>query len=174
LVVLTAALSSLNSGLYSTGRILRSMSLSGSAPKFTGVMNRGGVPYGGILLTAGFGVAGVVLNAKMPEDAFELVLNFASIGIIGTWAMIMVCSLLFVRRAKEGKLVRPSYQLPWAPYTQIVTLGFLAAVLVLMWMDGGVGRTTVNCLPLVAAALVGGWFLVRGRVRATAGDHKEG
>ncbi|MEV5973207.1 amino acid permease [Streptomyces sp. NPDC051921] len=173
LVVLTAALSSLNSGLYSTGRILRSMSLAGSAPKFTGVMNKGGVPYGGILLTAGFGVAGVVLNARMPEDAFELVLNFASIGIIGTWAMIMICSLFFVRRAKEGKLVRPSYQLPWAPYTQIVTLGFLAAVLVLMWMDGGVGRTTVNCLPLVAAALVGGWFLVRGRVRATAGDRQE-
>ncbi|MEU8617942.1 amino acid permease [Streptomyces sp. NPDC048623] len=169
LVVLTAALSSLNSGLYSTGRILRSMSLAGSAPRFTGVMNRGGVPYGGILLTAGFGVLGVILNARMPEDAFELVLNFASIGIIGTWAMIMVCSLLFVRRAKQGKLVRPSYQLPWAPYTQIVTLLFLGSVLVLMWMDGGVGRTTVACLPLIAAALVGGWFLVRGRVRAAQG-----
>lgn len=47
LVVLTAALSSLNSGLlYSTGRILRSMALSGSAPKFTGRMNKGQVPYG--------------------------------------------------------------------------------------------------------------------------------
>ncbi|MFC9488664.1 amino acid permease [Streptomyces hydrogenans] len=168
LVVLTAALSSLNSGLYSTGRILRSMSLAGSAPKFTGVMNKGGVPYGGILLTAGFGVAGVLLNFVMPEDAFELVLNFASIGIIGTWAMIMVRSLLFVRRAEQGKLVRPAYRLPWAPYTQIVTLVFLASVVVLMWMDGGIGRTTVNCLPLIAAALVGGWFLVRGRVRRTA------
>ncbi len=169
LVVLTAALSSLNSGLYSTGRILRSMSLAGSAPKFTGVMNKGGVPYGGILLTAGFGVVGVVLNARMPEDAFELVLNFASIGIIGTWAMIMVCSLLFVRRAKQGVLARPAYRLPWAPYTQIVTLVFLGSVLVLMWMDGGIGRTTVNCLPLIGAALVGGWFLVRRRVRETAG-----
>ena len=34
-VVLTAALSSLNAGLYSTGRILRSMSMNGSAPQFT-------------------------------------------------------------------------------------------------------------------------------------------
>ncbi len=33
LVVLTAALSSLNAGLYSTGRILRSMSVAGSAPE---------------------------------------------------------------------------------------------------------------------------------------------
>lgn len=33
IVVLTAALSSLNSGLYSTGRILRSLAMGGSAPK---------------------------------------------------------------------------------------------------------------------------------------------
>ncbi|WP_371502024.1 amino acid permease [Kitasatospora sp. NBC_00374] len=173
LVVLTAALSSLNSGLYSTGRILRSMSMSGSAPRFTGVMNKGGVPYGGILLTAGFGVLGVVLNYVMPGEAFELVVNFASIGILGTWAMIMVCSLLFWRRAEDGRVTRPGYRLPWAPYTQIVTLCFLAAVVVLMWLDGGVGRTTVACLPLIAAALVGGWFLVRGRVRATAEAHRD-
>ncbi|MER6995967.1 amino acid permease [Streptomyces sp. NPDC000410] len=168
LVVLTAALSSLNSGLYSTGRILRSMSMSGSAPKFTGVMNRGGVPYGGILLTAAFGVVGVVLNKYMPDDAFELVLNVASIGIIGTWGMIMVCSLLFWQRSKDGRVTRPSYQLPWAPYTQIVTLLFLGSVLVLMWMDGGISRTTVNLLPLIAAALVGGWFVVRKRVKKIA------
>ncbi|MFF3690828.1 amino acid permease [Streptomyces sp. NPDC002187] len=168
LVVLTAALSSLNSGLYSTGRILRSMSMSGSAPRFTGVMNKGGVPYGGILLTAAFGIVGVVLNKVMPGDAFELVLNFASIGIIGTWGMIMVCSLLFWHRSKDGRVTRPGYQLPWAPYTQITTLVFLASVLVLMWMDGGISRTTVNCLPVIAAALVGGWYLVRGRVRRMA------
>ncbi|UUN25965.1 amino acid permease [Streptomyces sp. FIT100] len=172
LVVLTAALSSLNSGLYSTGRILRSMSVSGSAPKFTGVMNKGGVPYGGILLTAGFGVVGVFLNYVMPGDAFELVLNFASIGIIGTWGMIMVCSLLFWHRSKDGRVTRPGYRLPWAPYTQIVTLVFLASVLVLMWMDGGIGRTTVNCLPLIGLALVGGWYVVRKRVGRIAADRE--
>ncbi|MFD7227199.1 amino acid permease [Streptomyces sp. NPDC059881] len=173
LVVLTAALSSLNSGLYSTGRILRSMSMSGSAPKFTGVMNKGGVPYGGILLTAGFGVLGVVLNYVMPGEAFELVLNFASIGIIGTWGMIMVCSLLFWYRSKDGRVTRPGYRLPWAPWTQITTLVFLASVLVLMWMDDGISRTTVNCLPLIALALVGGWFVVRKRVRTLAIERQD-
>ncbi|MFE9397824.1 amino acid permease [Streptomyces flavidovirens] len=172
LVVLTAALSSLNSGLYSTGRILRSMALSGSAPKFTGRMNKGQVPYGGILLTAGFGVLGVGLNYVMPGEAFEIVLNFASIGILGTWGMIMLCSLLFWHRSKDGRVTRPSYRLPWAPYTQLVTLAFLASVVVLMWWGGGVGRTTVMCLPLIAAALVGGWFVVRKRVAVLAADRK--
>ncbi|MEV4443553.1 amino acid permease [Streptomyces sp. NPDC049577] len=164
LVVLTAALSSLNSGLYSTGRILRSMAMSGSAPKFTGRMNKGQVPYGGILLTAFFCVLGVGLNFVVPADAFEIVLNFAAIGIIGTWGMIMVCSLLFWRRSKEGRVTRPGYKLPWAPYTQIVTLVFLAGVLGLMASEPGEGRTTVLFLPVIVAALVGGWYLVRGRV----------
>ncbi|MET9417162.1 amino acid permease [Streptomyces klenkii] len=164
LVVLTAALSSLNSGLYSTGRILRSMAMSGSAPKFTGRMNKGQVPYGGILLTAFFCVLGVGLNFVVPADAFEIVLNFAAIGIIGTWGMIMVCSLLFYRRSKEGRVTRPGYKLPWAPYTQIVTLLFLAAVLGLMAAEPGAGRTTVLCLPIIVAMLIGGWYLVRGRV----------
>ncbi|MGK5548529.1 amino acid permease [Streptomyces sp. URMC 127] len=164
LVVLTAALSSLNSGLYSTGRILRSMAMSGSAPKFTGKMNKGQVPYGGILLTAFFCVLGVGLNFVVPADAFEIVLNFAAIGIIGTWGMIMVCSLLFYRRSKEGRVTRPGYKLPWAPYTQIVTLVFLAGVLGLMAAEPGAGRTTVLCLPIIVAMLIGGWYLVRGKV----------
>lgn len=168
LVVLTAALSSLNSGLYSTGRILRSMALSGSAPRFTGLMNKGQVPYGGILLTAGFGVLGVGLNYVVPGQAFEIVLNFASIGILGTWGMIMLCSLAFWYRSQDGRATRPAYRLPWAPYTQIVTLLFLVGVVFLMWWGGGVGRTTVTLVPLIAAALVGGWFLVRGRVREMA------
>lgn len=164
LVVLTAALSSLNSGLYSTGRILRSMAMSGSAPKFTSRMNKGQVPYGGILLTAFFCVLGVALNFVVPKDAFEIVLNFAAIGIIGTWGMIMLCSLLFWHRSKDGRVTRPGYRLPWAPYTQIITLLFLAGVLGIMASDPGPSRTTVLCLPVIAAALVGGWFLVRGRV----------
>lgn len=85
-VVLTAALSSLNAGLYSTGRILRSLSMSGAAPQFTGRMNRQGVPYGGILLTASVTLVGVVLNLMVPAEAFDIVLNMAAIGIVAGWA----------------------------------------------------------------------------------------
>ncbi|MGW2631396.1 amino acid permease [Streptomyces chattanoogensis] len=166
LVVLTAAMSSLNSGLYSTGRILRSMAVSGSAPRCTGVMSRSQVPYGGILLTSGVCVLGVGLNYVVPSKAFEIVLNFAAIGILSTWALIMISHLLFWRKAQAGQLVRPGYRLPGSPWTESITLAFLALVLVLMWTDGGAGRATILSLPVIVAALVGGWFLVRGRVRA--------
>ncbi|MCQ8194398.1 amino acid permease [Streptomyces rugosispiralis] len=165
LVVLTAAMSSLNSGLYSTGRILRSMAMSGSAPKFTGAMSRTHVPYGGILLTSFFCVLGVGLNYVVPSKAFEIVLNFAAIGILSTWAMIMLCHLLFWRRAQAGQVSRPGYRLPGSPYTEIVTLGFLASVLVLMWADGGPSRLTVMALPAILAALVIGWYAARSRMK---------
>ncbi|MER5389622.1 amino acid permease [Saccharopolyspora sp. NPDC002686] len=164
LVVMTAALSSLNSGLYSTGRILRSMSAAGSAPKFAGLMNRNKVPYGGIMLTAAVCVLGVGLNYLVPATAFEIVLNFAAVAIISTWCMIMVCHLLFVRKTQAGELRRPLYRLPGTPVTQVATIGFLLGVGVLMWFDVPAGRVTLLCVPIIALALVIGWFCVRKRV----------
>ncbi|MEU1827333.1 amino acid permease [Streptomyces abikoensis] len=170
LVVLTAAMSSLNSGLYSTGRILRSMAVNGSAPRFTARLSRTHVPYGGILLTSGMCVLGVGLNFVVPADAFEIVLNLAALGILATWGMIMVCHLLFWRKTRDGVLTRPSYRLPGSPWTELVTLAFLVSVLVLMYADGGAARTTVLCVPLIAAALVAGWYAVRGRVAGAAAE----
>ncbi|MFE9021325.1 amino acid permease [Streptomyces sp. NPDC007808] len=164
LVVLTAAMSSLNSGLYSTGRILRSMAMAGSAPKFTARMNRSQVPYGGILLTCAVCVLGVGLNFLMPAQAFEIVLNVASLGIISTWVIIMVCHLVFVRRAKAGLVARPSFRLPGSPVTEIATIAFLLACLGMMWNDPEVGRKTLLLIPVIAAMLVGGWYAVRHRV----------
>ncbi|WP_370972227.1 amino acid permease [Amycolatopsis sp. cg9] len=171
LVVLTAALSSLNSGLYSTGRILRSMATAGSAPKFTGVMNRNHVPYGGILLTAAVCVLGVGLNYVVPKDAFDIVLNFAAIGILATWAIIVLCHLLFVRKAEREGIERPSFRLPFSPYTEIATLVFLAAVVVLMGFDE-TGRITLLALPAILVALVVGWFAVRKRIDMRAFDEE--
>lgn len=135
LVVLTAAMSSLNAGLYSTGRILRSMALAGSAPRFAARLNKQGVPYGGIALTTVVAGLGVVLNALVPAAAFEIVLNVAALGIIASWGMIVLCQLALYRLAKRGELQRPAFRMIDAPYTGYLTLAFLAAVIVLMAFD---------------------------------------
>ena len=76
--------------------------MAGSAPRFTAAMSRTQVPYGGILLTTAVCVLGVGLNFVVPADAFEIVLNFAAIGILATWGMIMICHLLFGRRPRAA------------------------------------------------------------------------
>lgn len=163
-VVLTAAFSSLNAGLYSTGRILRSMAMNGSAPKFTGVMSKRGVPYGGICLTASIGLLGVVLNGIVPAQAFEIVLNMAALGIIASWATIVICQLQLFRWSQRGEMERPSFRMWGAPYTGYATLVFLAAVLVLMAFDKPVGTWTVGTLVIIIPALILGWYAARGRV----------
>jgi L-asparagine permease len=168
LIVLTAALSSLNAGLYSTGRIMRSLSAAGSAPKFAGRMNKAGVPYGGILMTAGVALLGVGLNAIVPESAFEIVLNVSSLCLIVAWAAIILCQLKLWHWARQGKIRRPAFRLFGAPWTGILTLVFLAAVLVLMAMDYPVGTYTIGSIALIIPLLILGWFLARGNIRAIA------
>jgi L-asparagine permease len=163
-VVLTAALSSLNAGLYSTGRILRSMSVNGSAPRFTGVMNKGGVPYGGILLTGAITLLGVGLNAVVPEQAFEIVLNISALGIVTGWGMIILCQMQLQRWAKQGRAERPSFRLFGAPFTAYLTLAFLVTVVALMAIDWPVGTITVGSLVIVIPLLVAGWYLSRDRI----------
>ncbi|MFE3177896.1 amino acid permease [Amycolatopsis sp. NPDC059090] len=173
LIVLTAALSSVNSGLYSTGRILRSLSLAGSAPKFTARMSRGGVPYGGVLLTAAVYALGVGLNLVLPGQAFEIALEFSAVGIIGMWSMIMICNLALQRRVKRGEVERPSLRLPGAPFTNYLTIGFLVVVLAMSYFNGTGGRILIYGLPGIAALLVVGWLAVRRRVAAVAAQNRE-
>jgi len=176
IVVLTAALSSLNSGLYCTGRILRSMSMGGSAPQFMSKMSRQQVPYAGILATLGVYVVGVFLNYLVPSRVFEIVLNFASLGIIASWAFIVVCQLRLRTAIKEGKAADVSFKLPGAPFTSWLTLLFLLSVVVLMAFDYPNGTWTIGSIPLIGLLLIAGWFGVRKRVleiSRTAPDHQE-
>jgi L-asparagine permease len=172
IVVLTAAFSSLNAGLYSTGRILRSMAMNGSAPKFTSVMSRRGVPYGGICLTAVIGLFGVLLNGVVPGQAFEIVLNIAALGIIASWGTIVICQLQLYRWSKQGILERPSFRMWGSPYTGYLTLAFLLSVLVLMALDPPIGTWTVATLVVIVPALIVGWYAVRGRVLAIAQERE--
>jgi L-asparagine permease len=167
-VVVTAAMSSLNAGLYSTGRILRSMSMNGAAPRFTAKMNSSGVPYGGILLTAGIALLGVGLNAIVPSQAFEIVLNIAALGILSSWATIILCQMKLQRWAAQGRMERPGFRMPLAPFSSYVTLAFLLFVLVLMAFDYPVGTFTVASLIVVIPALLIGWHFAKPRILAAA------
>ncbi|WP_224652738.1 L-asparagine permease [Pectobacterium versatile] len=157
IVVLSAALSSLNSGLYSTGRILRSLSLGGSAPAFLSKMSGQSVPYTGILVTVGIHIIGVVLNYVVPSQVFEIVLNIASLGIICSWAFIILCQMQLRKAIRQGKAKPVAFRMPGAPVTSWLTLAFLVSVLGLMAFDYPNGTWTIATVPVLAIMLIIGW-----------------
>jgi L-asparagine permease len=162
-VVLTAALSSCNSGLYSTGRILRALAEKGEAPQFVGRMNSRHIPYGGILFTSIAYVLGVVLNYLVPKEAFDIAIAIASLGVVATWATLIICQMRMRQAALRGELQRPSYRMPGAPYTGWATLGFLALVIVLMAFSGGPERIAFLSLPVIVVVLAVSWRLIERR-----------
>ena len=169
IVVLTAALSSLNAGLYATGRTLRSMAMAGEAPHFAAFLNKNKVPSHGIMITAGLGLIGVMINYVYPTNAFNIVMNLAGIGIAGTWISILVSHWLFVRKAKQGLITRPAYRLPWAPVLNIITIAFLLAIIVAMAFTDihtdQMGIKTILMFVGICVLMVIGWFAVRDKIR---------
>ncbi|ATY12447.1 amino acid permease [Amycolatopsis sp. AA4] len=168
-VVLTAALSSCNSGLYSTGRILRALADEGEAPKFVGKMNSRHVPYGGILFTSVAYVLGVVLNYIVPSKAFDIATAIASLGVVATWATLVFSQMRMRQAALRGELERPSYRMPGAPYTGWATLGFLLLVVVLMGFSDGAEKIAFYSIPAIVVVLAVGWRLVSRKRQARTG-----
>lgn len=171
-VLIVAAMSSLNSGLYSTGRVLRSLGMSKQAPGFTTKMSDGGVPWAGIAMTSVVYVLGVVLNATVPGRAFDIALEAASIGIVFTWGTIFACQLKLRSLVNKGIIPRSSFQAPLYPWASIAGLVFLAAVIIGLAISGYLDHeggqvdfwVVVVGIPVIAAALTIGWYCIRGNV----------
>jgi L-asparagine permease len=182
IVLIVAAMSSLNAGLYSTGRVLRSLGMSKQAPAFTLKMSDSGVPWAGIVMTSVVYVFGSVLNALAP-DAFEIALEAAAIGVLFTWGTIFACQLRLRRLSDRGVIPPSPFQMPGHPWTSIVGLVFLGLVVVGMavsgWQSSPYFSHKINFLvvvfgiPLIAAALAIGWRVVKPKVVANTGGKIE-
>ena len=177
-ILIVAAMSSLNSGLYTTGRVLRSLGMAKQAPGFTLKMSGSGVPWAGIVMTAVVYVFGSILNAVSP-DAFEIALEAASIAVVFTWGTIFVCQLRLRRLTDRGVLPPSSFRAPGTPWTSYLGLGFLAFVIVGMAISGWQSSpyfwhktgfvVVVLGIPALIVVFELGWLFVKGRVWAHTG-----
>ncbi|MEV0619975.1 amino acid permease [Nonomuraea sp. NPDC050404] len=162
LVVITAALSSCNSGLYATGRILRTMARKREAPHFTGTLSSRHVPIGGIVFTASMLLTGVALFYYLPERAFNIATAVASLGVVTTWGVLVYCQ---VRLRRTGH--RSDFPMPGTPYTNWITLAFLALVVLLMPFADRDQQVAFYLIPALAMGIALGWLAVSRR-RASA------
>ncbi|GAA4830575.1 amino acid permease [Saccharopolyspora rosea] len=164
-VVTTAALSSCNSGLYSTARMMRTLSQEGQAPRAVGRLSRRAVPARAIGISFGVMLIGVALNYFVPEEAFTYITSASTVGAIFTWAMIVIAHLGYRRKVAAGEIPAGRFRMPWAPYSNYVVLAFLAFVVVLLAFDADT-RIALYITPvLVVLAVVGYQLSVRTQRR---------
>lgn len=131
-VVLTAALSSCNSGLFSTGRMLYNLSLQKNAPAAFSKLSKSGVPYIGIIVSAIFLLVGVILNYLIPATVFMYITSVATFGAIYIWAIILIIQIKFRNSLSAQDKAKLTYRTPLFPYGNYIVLAFLALVLILM------------------------------------------
>ncbi|WP_059172881.1 amino acid permease [Bacillus sp. FJAT-27445] len=131
-VVMTAALSSCNSGIFSTARMLFNLAGHGEAPKKFSNVTKNGVPGLAIIASASVLLVGVALNYLVPEKVFLIVTSVATFGAIWTWGVILLSQIKYRKSLGEKDTARLKYKVPLFPYSSYIALAFLAFVVGIM------------------------------------------
>jgi L-asparagine transporter-like permease len=126
-VVLTAALSSMNTNLYLCGRMLFSLSRGGYAPKLLGKLNAQGSPIAALILSGVFMTAAAALS-KLTPLAFNYLVGVSLFGAIIVWMTVLASHLSFRRRRGPDLPLRTAL----FPWIQLGGLTLLGALLITM------------------------------------------
>ncbi len=130
-VIVSAALSGMNTNVYLCSRMLFSLARGNYAPKALGKLNAAGTPVMATLASGAFILTALGL-ARLTPKAYAYLQGVALFGAIVVWMMILVSHLRFRQRHRAADLV---VRMPLFPAMQIAGLGLLAALLVTMGLD---------------------------------------
>ncbi|SDZ07501.1 amino acid/polyamine/organocation transporter, APC superfamily (TC 2.A.3) [Lysobacter sp. yr284] len=131
-VVLTAALSSCNGGIFSTGRMLYNLAQQKQAPALFARTSPGGVPRAAILVSVVALLFGVAANYLAPAKVFVWVTSIATFGAIWTWGVILVAHMKFRARLSPAERDALAFKAPMFPVGSWIALAFLVLVIGLM------------------------------------------
>ncbi|RKP44623.1 amino acid permease [Trinickia fusca] len=160
-VVLTAALSVYNSSVYANSRMLYGLAEQGNAPRALLKVDRRGVPYMAIGLSAVATFACVIIDYVMPAQALDILMALVVAALVINWALISLTHLK-ARKAMVAAgqtLVFKSIAFPLANW---VCLAFMAMVLVILAMTPGLS-VSVWLVPVWLAVMWIGHAMKRRR-----------
>ena len=130
-VVISAALSSMNTNVYLCSRMLFSLSRGRYAPQFLGTLSKNGSPVAAIL-TSGACILVAAAVSILTPNAYGYLLGVALFAAIVVWMMILISHLSFRRHHAPKEL---PVRMPLFPWMQYFGLLMLAAILITMGLD---------------------------------------
>jgi amino acid transporter, AAT family len=167
IVVITAALSSANTNLYLTTRMIFSLARGRYVPGALGQVSGNGVPHRALAVSASGMVAAILLAIYAPGKAFLALYGVAVAGMFFVWGTALVTHVMFRRKVEDEQLARLPLRLPGAPLTTAAgILALLGIVVATFFVDGL--RYTVPSFVVFLAILSLYYLKVRGRQGAGA------
>ncbi|MCY1396864.1 Proline-specific permease ProY [compost metagenome] len=132
LVVISAAISAINSDIFGAGRMLYGMARQGQAPAGFAQVSRHGVPWLTVVVMAAALLVGVVLNYLIPENVFLLIASIATFATVWVWLMILLSQVGMRRGMSREEVAALKFPVPFwpaAPAAAIAFMLFIFAVL---------------------------------------------
>lgn len=129
LVAITAALSSLNSGIYGTARMVYNLGLQGNAPQAMTKVSAKGSPTNAIIFSIICIGLTVFLNYLYPKQIFNILLSIATIAAIINWITILVTHINFKRKFTGIS----HYPIFFYPLSSVIAIIFLVMVAGIMY-----------------------------------------
>ncbi|OBJ60111.1 GABA permease [Mycobacterium sp. 1423905.2] len=160
-VVLTAVLSSLNSGLYTGSRMLFVLAARGEAPARLVRLSRRGVPHLAILCSSAVGFGCVLMAWLAPGTVFLFLLNSSGAVVLFVYLLIALSQIVLRRRTSADKL---RVKMWLFPALSLLTVAGIVAVLVQMAFDES-ARSQLWLSLLSWVVVVGLYVIARARRR---------
>jgi amino acid transporter, AAT family len=136
-VVLTAALSSVNTNLYLSTRMLFSLGRGGYAPAWMGKVSGNGVPHRALLASTAGIVAAILLAIYAPKNAFLMLYGTAVAGMLFVWLVILNTHLRFRKAISAGRLLSLPMRLPGHPFFTMLNIILLLGISVTTFFVDG-------------------------------------
>lgn len=131
-VVLSSAASACNSAIYSTGRMLRSLSSEGNAPKGFTKLTSHKVPARAIFFSSAVILVAVLLNYLIPSEVFTLVSSVATTCFLFIWFMLVAAHMKY-KSTPKGRH-NQEFKMPWYPYSSVAIFVFLIFIAVVLFL----------------------------------------
>ncbi len=157
-VVITAAASSCNSGIFSTGRMLYTLAQFRQAPQMFAKVSSRHIPATGITASVVVMGIGVLLNYVVPEEVFVWVTSISLVGSLWTWGVIMIAHLGYRKAVQAGRVKGVSFRMPGAPYANWFVVAFMILVAAFLALDPGT-RVALYIAPIWFGLLWAGYRL---------------
>jgi L-asparagine transporter-like permease len=136
-VVLTAALSSVNTNLYLATRMLFSLGRGSYAPEWMGKVSSNGVPHRALLASTVGIIAAILLAIFAPKNAFLMLYGTAVAGMLFVWLVILNTHLRFRRAITSERLASLPMRLRAHPFFTVVNIVLLLAISVTTFFVDG-------------------------------------